>query len=249
MPYKIGLDRGHGGADPGAVKYAVEVELNTMLTKHLERMLGEDSNYQTILTTPYDKGLSITERTAAANAAKVDLLISNHFNAGGGDGWEIYPEVPRAQNHPRYWIYQKSNEFAKRLAALTKDIQQLRGNAGIQYRYAGADTYFGIVRLANCPAVMVENAFVDNKTDIADFDTSEEILRLAARQYIAICGHFGTGAIFDKEGKKITTAPPTPPAPKPENIYRVYVEQASFGSAGEAIAYNKKAKGIIILKE
>lgn len=247
MPYRIGLDRGHGGTDPGAVKHVREVDVNTIVVKQLEEMLMADSNYTSVLICPYDKGMTITERANKANAERLDLLISNHFNAGGGDGWEVYPEVPRAQGHARYKLHFDSLAFSRRLAGLMQDIQQLRGNSGVQYKYAGPDSYFGIVRLLNCPAVLVENAFVDNLTDISDFDTPPELLRLAARQYLAICGHFATTPLFDKNGKRLQTPPVTPPPATATPKYRVMVEKASFTTAEEALALSKKENGIVIV--
>ena len=244
MPYNIGLDRGHGGADPGAVKFVKEVDVATILTKQLEAMLQADDNYVPVIICPYEKGLGIMERAAQANKQKLDLLISNHFNAGGGNGWEVYPEVPRKIGHPRYTIHQKSLAFAQKLAELTSDIQQLRGDRGIQYKYADKDAYFGVIRLVNSPAVLVESAFVDNQADISDFDSPQGLLRLAGRQYAAICSFFGTTPLFDKEGRKIGE-PLEPVRPK----YRVFTEKASFDTMEKAVECHKTAGGIIICGE
>ncbi len=237
MPYKIGLDRGHGGADPGAVKYVREVDVNTMVTRQLEAMLAADPNYEPVLICPYDKGFTINQRAAVANPAGVRLMLSNHFNAGGGDGWECYPEVPRAAAHSRYQIHVDSLRFARLLAGQMADIQQLRGDKGVQYKYSGADSYFGIIRLVNYPALLIENAFVDNQRDIEDFGTEEKVKKLSGRQYNAICQFFATQPLFDKNANPLAEKP-QPPG-KSKTKYRVYTlaaETEDFTAAAAAAA-------------
>lgn len=238
MPYKIGLDRGHGGADPGAVKYVREVDVNTMVTRQLEAMLAADPNYEPVLICPYDQGLSINQRAAAANAAGVRLMISNHFNAGGGNGWECYPEVPRAATHPRYQIHADALRFARLLAQHMSDIQQLRGDKGVQYKYSGTDSYFGVIRLVNRPAVLIENAFVDNQQDIEDFNNAEKIKKLSGRQYNAICQFFGTVPLFDKNANLTANVPV-----QPRTRYRVYTlaTETEDLKAAQAAAAGKQA--------
>lgn len=252
MPYKIGLDRGHGGNDPGAVKYVREVDVNTMVTKQLEAMLTADPNYEPVLICPYDKGYTINQRAAVANAAGVRLMISNHFNAGGGDGWECYPEVPRPAAHPRYQIHVDSLRFARLLAAQMADIQQLRGDKGVQYKYLESDSYFGVIRLTNHPAVLVENAFVDNEKDIADFNTEAKVKKLSGRQYNAICQFFGTKPLFDLNGNSNSSTPTTPTTPttpsQPKVVYQVYTMATETENLDTAKAAAAGKQSIIIVK-
>ncbi len=196
MAFRIGLDSGHGGDDPGAVAPPYKEDaLNDTITRKLEELLAADKRFTPILLAPYGVTIGVNERARKANAANLDMLISNHFNAGGGDGWEIYPEVPRPKGSPRYWIHIASLTYARILAQEMSQIQQLRGpDDGIRYRYLGDNSYFGIVRLTNCPAVLVENAFIDNPVDMADFDTPEKLAVVAQKQYDALVRYFAGNA-------------------------------------------------------
>ena len=195
IPRVILLDRGHGGPDPGAVFDGVrEVDLNTAVTRQLYQWLEKDPAYQPALTHPLDfaQRFTLDQRAAVANAMMPDLMISNHFNAGGGSGFEVFPEVPRDASHPRGSLHAASLAFGRLLAEEMADLLPLRGDGGIRYRYWGENTYYGIIRLANCPAVLVENAIVDSPKDMALVNNPAMLAQLAWRQYRAICRHFGT---------------------------------------------------------
>lgn len=84
------VDAGHGGSDPGAVSGGLQekdftLEASLYMYDRL-RQLG----IPVVLTRDYDENLSRTERLRRANTAFGDssnaILISNHINAGGGDG-------------------------------------------------------------------------------------------------------------------------------------------------------------------
>jgi LysM repeat protein len=96
MNYKIVLDAGHGGDDPGASGNGIiEKDLTLEITKYLYDRFN-DLGIPVKVTRLTDETISPTERVkrvldAYGNNKNV-IVISNHINAGGGDGAEvIYP--------------------------------------------------------------------------------------------------------------------------------------------------------------
>ena len=86
----IVIDAGHGGSDSGASGNGIiEKNLNLLISKYMEdrfRTLG----VPVTMTRETDKTLSPSERTKRIKEAYGDrkgvIVISNHINAGGGDG-------------------------------------------------------------------------------------------------------------------------------------------------------------------
>lgn len=121
-----------------------------------------------------------------AKGTKNCVLISVHINAAGGDGkW----------HDARGWsgfVAPNASANSKRLARILyehADCAGLRGN-----RCVPAQKYwvgnFAIIRDTNCPAVLTENLFMDNRVD-ADFlkseygkDTIAELHIAAIKEYI-----------------------------------------------------------------
>lgn len=93
MNYKIVVDAGHGGVDPGAVNGNLqEKDLTLRASKYMYDRFN-DLNIPVKLTRSEDETLPKGERVkrilnAFGNSEDV-ILISNHINAGGGDGAEV----------------------------------------------------------------------------------------------------------------------------------------------------------------
>lgn len=93
MAKKIVIDAGHGGNDSGAVGNGIiEKDLNLKISKYIYdrlRKLGAD----VYITRDSDETLTPTERVNRVKNAFGDskdvVVISNHINAGGGDGQSV----------------------------------------------------------------------------------------------------------------------------------------------------------------
>ena len=161
---KIYFDAGHGGSDPGAVKYVREAAVNIKvvnfavdyLTKHFDVEVYKDIT-----------GDSINVITNRANQWKADLFVSVHFNAGGGDGFEAL-------------VYSAANKALG--VCFEKYVKQIGQNSrGVKYR-----PDLGVLRLTNMNAILCEIAFVDNKKDISDWDEDSE-LKIMGRALALAC--------------------------------------------------------------
>ena len=93
MKYKIVIDPGHGGDDPGASGNGIiEKDLVLDISKEMYNIF-QSLGVPVYITRLDDSTLSPDERTrlilnAFGNDPNV-IVISNHINAGGGDGAEI----------------------------------------------------------------------------------------------------------------------------------------------------------------
>jgi N-acetylmuramoyl-L-alanine amidase len=81
--YRIMLDPGHGGHDPGAhgLHDIWEKHVVLAISKRLANKLQDRLPVEVMLTRSRDVFLSLPGRTAKANAAKADLFVSIHANA------------------------------------------------------------------------------------------------------------------------------------------------------------------------
>ena len=170
MAKKIFLDAGHGGSDPGAVKYVTESKVAISVVKAAASYLKNNYICEVKADTTADSTTTISNR---ANKWEADLFISVHFNAGGGDGWEglVYSS--------------KNNKLGK---TFEKQILAIGQNSrGIKYR-----PDLNVLRSTNMPAILNEMAFVDNKKDIKDWDEPAELkemgiaLAKAAADYLKL---------------------------------------------------------------
>lgn len=90
MNKKIVIDAGHGGSDPGAVGNGItEKDYTLKISQYMANRL-RDLGADVTLTRNTDETLSPTDRVNrvlnAYGDSKDVIVISNHINAGGGDG-------------------------------------------------------------------------------------------------------------------------------------------------------------------
>lgn len=218
MAKKIYIDPGHSNADPGAVGYEVERDLNEKVSKFMNEHLL--ANY--VCETKVDPITNNSLQTVAnnANAWGADLLVSNHFNAGGGDGYEalVYSEKRKTLGQ----IFEKHVKAAG------------QNSRGVKYRPGLA-----VLRLSNMPAVLNEGAFVDTKKDIQDWNEDHELKKLGIA-YAEAAAEF-----LDLEKKVVAPEPE-----KSDVIYRVQVGAYAKRSGAESMLHQLRAAGFggIIVK-
>jgi len=80
--FKVVLDPGHGGKDPGAVRGSfIEKEIVLDVALKVGELLELDKDVHVIFTRKTDVFVEVAERTKIANRAKADVFVSIHVNA------------------------------------------------------------------------------------------------------------------------------------------------------------------------
>lgn len=157
MAKKIYINPGHSDRDPGAVGYETERKLNVKVSNYMNDHLLVNYVCETKVTPGSMDSLSAICRDA--NNWGADLFVSNHFNAGGGDGYEAL-------------VYnQKRVELGKLFERHVKAIGQ--NSRGVKLR-----PNLSVLKNTNMAAVVNEGAFVDNKKDIQDWNDDVELKKL-----------------------------------------------------------------------
>ena len=207
-PYRVMVDAGHGGADPGARGVVEEKNLTAATASALMELLEKDPNYIPLQTREnYGETATPAQRAAKAREMVPQLLLSIHGNSAANgstaSGFECYPAVPG-----RTW-HNESFYFAQLLAGKMKAAgAALRGRGGVRYIYylendqkqlvesthteVREERSFTILEDSNCPAVLAEQCFVTNEADVARFGSEEGCKKAARIYYEAICEYFGT---------------------------------------------------------
>lgn len=177
---KILIDNGHGINTPGKCspdkrlrEYAWARDIAKRLDAKL-KSLGYDS--MRIVTEETD--VPLAHRVQRVNnvcksvGSKNVLLVSIHNNAAGNGGWG------KAKGFSVF-VSKNASSNSKKCAAIFTDeaiARNLMGNRSIPaekywtWSWTKSDIY--IIKNTNCPAVLTENMFMDNKED-CDFLLSE----------------------------------------------------------------------------
>lgn len=82
-PFKVVIDPGHGGKDPGAIgRKSREKNINLDVALKLgQKIKNRNNDVKVIFTRSSDKSLGLQDRADIANRSKADLFISIHTNA------------------------------------------------------------------------------------------------------------------------------------------------------------------------
>lgn len=156
---KVVIDAGHGGDDPGTIANGItEKDYTLKISNYIHNRLdemgvpNEMSRTSDIMLSASDRPKKI--QSFYGNGSDV-LVVSNHINAGGGDGAEII------------YALRNNDKFAKKLATEFENAGQsvrkyyqrrLPSNPAKDYYYIMRDT-------PNNETVIVEYGFADTISD------------------------------------------------------------------------------------
>lgn len=155
----IVIDPGHGGSDPGAVANNLkEKDYSLLISKYMYDRFKE-LGVPVKLTRDTDITLSPRERTNKIKSFYGDgkdvIVISNHLNAGGGDGAEVIYALRNSSNLSKKIL----NELEKEGQNIRKYYQlRLPSNPSKDYYFMHRDT-------PNNETVIVEYGFIDSPED------------------------------------------------------------------------------------
>lgn len=170
------IDPGHGGRDPGTVSpyedtfYEKDVVLDMSL--RLRDKL-EEAGIQVIMTREEDKELhhywkeDVWARPRIANEAAATFFVSIHVNAFDTNlkDWHIYNGT-EIYHHGKTHGEFTSKQFAKIMGEEIDAVTDTQFN-GI----AVAD--YGVLRLSEMPALLVETAYITNQEDHSRLKSDE----------------------------------------------------------------------------
>lgn len=155
----IVIDAGHGGNDPGAIGNGItEKDYTLLISKYMYDRFKE-LGVPVSITRDTDITLTPSERTSKVQSFYGDgkdvVVISNHINAGGGDGAEVI-----------YALRNTSDLSDKILGELSKEGQNIR--KAYQQRLPSnpvKDYYFMQRNTPNNETITVEYGFLDSPKD------------------------------------------------------------------------------------
>ena len=159
MNYKVVVDAGHGGVDPGAVYGGLqEKDLTLRAAKYMYDRFN-DLGVPVKLTRSDDETLPKKERVnrildAFGNRDDV-IVISNHINAGGGDGAEVV-----------YALRNKDTLAKSVLNNIAKEGQNIRSYYQRRLPSDPTKDYYFIHReTGKTQPLLVEYGFIDSTKD------------------------------------------------------------------------------------
>lgn len=190
------LDNGHGAntkgkcsPDKSLFEYRWAREMVDLIIEQLSKL-----GIKAIKLVPEDIDVSLRERVKRANQIYKDsnkraILISVHCNAAGADGkwhnasgWSVF-------------VAQNASSNSKRLAqSLYKEAkkQGLQGNRSVPKEEYWVQS-LAICRDTNCPAILTENMFQDNKGDVAILLSDEGKKKIADVHVQGILNYINNG--------------------------------------------------------
>lgn len=158
---KVVVDAGHGGSDPGAVGNGLkEKDLTLQAAQYMYKRLQELGIPATIIRNT-DETLPREERIRRILAAYGDspdvILVSNHINAGGGEGAEI---VYSLRNKDTLANLALNNIGAAGQVKRKVYQRRLPENPNKDYYFIMRDS-------GKTEPILVEYGFIDNTKDVA----------------------------------------------------------------------------------
>ena len=173
MAATIYIAAGHGGSDPGAVSGKYIEKALTLKTALACQNYLRNYECETVMARTTDKSCTVAHKMEEVEKKRPSLVLEIHYNAGGGEGCEVY-----------YWhTHAPSKSLAQKvLAEMVKLGQKSRG---IKESKAGTSYNFGMCRQAattGIPSILGEYAFVDNAKDQAKIN-SDAKLRAVGEAY------------------------------------------------------------------
>ncbi|MDF2723240.1 MAG: N-acetylmuramoyl-L-alanine amidase [Paenibacillus sp.] len=167
---KIVVDAGHGGSDPGAVGVngLYEKTVNLDIAFKLRDLLVQQG-YEVVLTRTNDTYISLADRVEQTNKEKPALFVSVHANSHPNPAISGSLVLYYDKDYP-----QDSYPASDAMTALTPQSKQL---ASLVLQHVVAESGFVdkgllpsaayVIRMGEVPSILVETAFLSNKSDAA----------------------------------------------------------------------------------
>ena len=200
--YRIVVDAGHGGSDPGAVSGNLrEKDFNLKAANYMYDRFRE-LGVPVAITRSDDTTLTRRERIDAmtdtfGNDSKV-IVLSNHINAGGGEGAEIVYPLRTSSTLPSMIL----DEIGERGQIKRKYYQRVLPED------PSKDYYYIMRETPNTTALLIEYGFIDNPNDQRKLQNN--LLDYAEGVVEAVANYIG-----------VNYTPPGQTQPDSSNLYTV----------------------------
>ncbi|MBT9156145.1 MAG: N-acetylmuramoyl-L-alanine amidase LytC [Firmicutes bacterium] len=150
--FKVAIDAGHGGSDPGAigVNGLRESDVNLRMALKLRTLL-QDAGAEVFMTRTSDVRLTLDERIAVAHDNRADVFVSIHNNA--------HPLTEVSGTKTFFGITPSSFRLGQ---AVHRHLATL----GIEDRGMHSAN-FRVLQATTVPAILTETAFLSNHRDAA----------------------------------------------------------------------------------
>ena len=144
------VDAGHGGKDSGAYRRYGPPEKMVALdvAQRLKQKLRE-SQIKTVMTRDSDVFIPLNDRVAMENKQKNAVFVSIHFNDS---------RKRKTRGFETYYHSGASFDMANRIQQKLMTIPN-SANGGVH------TANFRVLKLANCPAVLVECGYLSNRSE------------------------------------------------------------------------------------
>lgn len=168
--YLIAVDSGHGMMTAGKRTPPIpeswfgkkkgeaihEKEFNKPTVEYLTAAL-ERCGFDTINVSPGTADVPLKDRYTAANNAKADAFISNHYNAYKGN-WDTKSGIETIISQ---FASDKSKQLAKLVHAELIETHK-RKDRGVKTDIAQSGINIAVLRNTKMPAILTESGFMDN---------------------------------------------------------------------------------------
>lgn len=177
----IVIDAGHGGSDSGAIgNNIIEKDLNLDISKYMDERF-QQLGVPVKMTRTADETLTPTERVSRIKSAFGSspnvIVLSNHINAGGGDGAEVIYALRNSSTLPNIILEELQKEGQNIRNAYQR---RLPSDTSKDYYFIHRDT-------SPMHTVIVEYGFLDSTGDDVNQlknnwqDFSEAVVRAVMR--------------------------------------------------------------------
>ncbi|MEB3258427.1 MAG: N-acetylmuramoyl-L-alanine amidase [Cyanobacteriota bacterium] len=178
--YRVVIDPGHGGPDPGAVGIGGLRETDVVLDVGLQlAQLLQNRGVQVLLTRTSEVDVDLPPRVSLANRSGADLFVSLHANALSMDR----PDV----NGIETFYYQGGRAYE---LALSIQRQLMAVSPGTPDRGARPGRFF-VIRRTVMPSVLTEMGFVTGAIDAPRLADARYRQQLAAALAAGILSYLG----------------------------------------------------------
>lgn len=148
--FRIVLDPGHGGSDPGAkgVSGNLEKDLTLTISQLLSEELKKYKELHVIETRTEDVYPSIPDRVKISNEVQADLFLSIHANSS----------KPQARGTETFYFHEASVNFAR---VLHKHLVEATGFSDRGVKKSG----FYVIKNTTMPSSLIEIGFLTNELE------------------------------------------------------------------------------------